>query len=276
MINTCCPSITNNSGLVSGGQCRVDVINTDENLYIPSNAYDNNLFWYALNSDYLDSSQNQLDGTNYGSSFDYGVFCLNSIYLKNNDYVEIEPDILLDDYPFSFACWCRFDSLPKHQGMTLWSDGRIDFGIDFRGKLDVITQNRITNIAIKENFAVSTDRLNINTWYFVGFSYYKGEVKIYLNGELASTKQFDQYILGDIKGCYLGRNQKANYWQGNIQSARLTSYMPDAYFSTSFKNICDYDNFLSYGAELDVDGDVLGFMSGDTFSFEDGDEMSFE
>lgn len=204
-------------------------------------------YWH-LDSDYLDSSPNNLDGDTLNSpTLDNGLLCLGS-FLFNRDedntgsYLEMHVDNLAQIKNYSISLWLKLLEDEFCEATIFTRNKSLSIGYSVLGHVVVILE---TSTDTYELF--STDVLDKDRWTHIGVTLEDNNIYLFINGELNNSLEFEG-VPNDPDSIFIGSSDTGSYSKTNIQEVKLyPEAVSSSYFLADYANICE--SFYSVGSE---------------------------
>jgi len=177
--------------------------------------------WYRFDGNALDSSGNEIHGTEMGDpTYEPGVFGQAINLDGDGDYVDCGLDPKLDITEFlTFTYWIKVVAFDKEwntvisRGDDSWRSSRADF-------------NNFMEAAVggtAGNYLYSVTPVDDGQWHHIGWVYDGTMSYIYVDGEVDATEENSGQITVSSYPLYIGDNSQATgrYWTGLIDDVQI-------------------------------------------------------
>jgi hypothetical protein len=177
--------------------------------------------WYRFDGDALDSSGNEIHGTEMGDpTYEAGVFGQAISLDGDGDYVDCGLDPKLDITEFlTFTYWIKVVEFDK-QWNTVISRGD-DSWRSSRAGLESFMEAAVGGTAGNYTFGVTP--VDDGEWHHIGWVYDGTMNYLYLDGEIDATEENSGEITVSSYPLYIGDNSQATgrFWTGLIDDVQI-------------------------------------------------------
>jgi hypothetical protein len=183
----------------------------------------------------VDSGPNGLDGVTVGglSVENTGKLCSAGKFDGTSAYVSVPDSAPLDvSDGFSIAVWVRHDGSSLSDWEAILAKGDNSYRLHLNGGCeiaDTLPGNTRYGFTLGLNGGCAGADLNSNvvpqpnTWYHVAATYDRQNMRIYINGNLASSAAYTAPIATNNYNVFIGENsqQRGRHWAGEIDELTI-------------------------------------------------------
>lgn len=183
----------------------------------------------------VDVGPNGLDGTTVGGTDveNDGQLCSAGELDGSTGYVAVPDSAPLDVTDgFSIAVWVRHDGAPLKDWEAVLAKGDSAYRLHLNGGCsiaDTLPGNTLHGFTLGLNGGCAGADLNSNvvpapnTWYHIAATYDRSRMRIYVNGNLASSAAYSAAINTNNFDLFIGENsqQTGRHWSGDIDELTI-------------------------------------------------------
>lgn len=224
----------------------------------PTNVWDANFKGvYHLHDDFLDSTSNNNDLTNTGSTDAVAKIADGQNYDGVDDESKIDVAVV-GSHPVTFSAWMKMDQLASVADQNFWfhNEADKDVGNIYHGllvdKVDdkAVIANRNGNGTVS---ARSVNALSASTWYYVvGVIDSADDLHLYLDGNLENSTTSSTSISNIDRlgiGAWAPTDKFGNFFDGIMDEARISNAVRSAsWILTEYNNQNSPGTFHTLGA----------------------------
>ena len=210
---------------------------------------------YFLHDDFQDSTANNNDGTNNGSTDLSPGLIGDGQSFGVNDYIEI-PSSSISTTQGTVSIWAYASAW---SGTEQYMYGHTSNPSGFADRLQLYTDDGAGGLDLgfgnNHNLEQGLYTMSTNTWYYIVLTWNSTTCFVYVNGNLEHSETYNNF---NTLESYLdiGNDGRANGarnegWDGDLDHARLSNEIFSAdWIRTEYNNQVDTSSFLSVGSEF--------------------------
>lgn len=210
---------------------------------------------YFLHDDFQDSTANNNDGTNNGSTDLSPGLIGDGQSFGVNDYIEI-PSSSISTTQGTVSIWAYSSAW---SGTEQYMYGHTSNPNGFADRLQLYTDDGAGGLDLgfgnNHNLEQGLYTMSTNTWYYIVLTWNSTTCFVYVNGNLEHSETYNNFTTLES---YLdiGNDGRANGarnegWDGDLDHARLSNEIFSAdWIRTEYNNQVDTSSFLSVGSEF--------------------------
>ncbi len=232
------------------GNCSVSASSSTTNVW--NSNYD---AVYFLHDDFQDSTANNNDGTNSGSTDLSPGLIADGQTFGVNDYIEI-PSSSISTAQGTVSIWAYADAW---SGTEQYMYGHTSNPNGFADRLQLYTDDGAGGLDLgfgsNHNLEQGLYTMSTGTWYYILLTWNGTSCSVYVNGNLEHSENYNNFSTLET---YLdiGNDGRANGarnegWDGDLDHARLSNEIFSAdWIRTEYNNQVDTSSFLFVGNEF--------------------------